>query len=98
MAPSQSRRGGDTFTKDRSGMTLQARDGRLLVLYVADGSPAAAAGWRAGDEIVAINGEAVAALLLPVPSPAGALGRPAEKVVLTKADGSTATIVLADYY
>jgi predicted aspartyl protease len=41
-------------------MTHGPKDGRLPVERVAPGSPAAAAGLRAGDEIVRLNGRAVA--------------------------------------
>jgi S1-C subfamily serine protease len=41
-------------------MTHGPKDGRLPVERVAPGSPAAAAGLRAGDEIVRMNGRAVA--------------------------------------
>jgi predicted metalloprotease with PDZ domain len=41
-------------------MTHGPKDGRIPVERVAPGSPAAAAGLRAGDEIIRLNGRAVA--------------------------------------
>ncbi|CUS46077.1 MAG: aspartyl protease family protein [Pseudomonadota bacterium] len=40
---------------DRSGMRLEKGDGALVVAFVADGSPAAAAGLKAGDRIVSVD-------------------------------------------
>jgi len=40
--------------------TVELSDGRILVTDVVTGSPAAAAGWGAGTEIVAVDGVAVA--------------------------------------
>jgi hypothetical protein len=47
---------------DMSGLTLAARDGRLVAFRVLEGSPAAAAGLKEGDAILAVDGRAVGAL------------------------------------
>lgn len=41
---------------DRSGLRLDAANGLLTVVYVAENSPASASGIQAGDHITAING------------------------------------------
>lgn len=40
---------------DRSGLRLEKIEGALMVAFVAEGSPAAAAGLKAGDSITAVN-------------------------------------------
>jgi predicted metalloprotease with PDZ domain len=46
----------EAFVRDRSGLaTVRDGDG-VKVSFVAANSPAAAAGWKAGDAIVAIDG------------------------------------------
>jgi C-terminal processing protease CtpA/Prc len=44
------------------GLQLESVDGRVRIAAVADESPAARAGIRAGDELVAIDGESVSDL------------------------------------
>jgi hypothetical protein len=44
------------------GFQLESVDGRVRIVAVAEGSPAARAGIRAGDELVAIDGESVSDL------------------------------------
>jgi len=47
----------DRFIGDRTGLSLtQTVPGYFAVLFVAPGSPAAAAGIRAGDRVLAVNG------------------------------------------
>lgn len=85
------------FRKDRSGVGAVVSGGGLKVANVAPGSPAAQAGMRVGDEIVAINGQQL--------GPAYFRSRPREgsKPVgtvlrLRLADGRTINLVLADYF
>ncbi|MCP3141847.1 retropepsin-like aspartic protease [Pyxidicoccus xibeiensis] len=86
------------FLKDRSGLIAIPSEGRLEVKLVAPGSPAAAAGWRAGEEIVAIDGQKIG------PGYAGTelarwRYRPAgQTVALTLKDGSERRLTLKDYY
>lgn len=47
--------------------TTEAWDGKVIVLTVADGSPAAATGWTPGTEIVSVNEQAPAARFAEIP-------------------------------
>lgn len=47
---------------DRSGLRLERSNGAFTVAFVAEGSPAAAAGLKAGDRIVSVNATASATL------------------------------------
>ncbi|NMO15744.1 hypothetical protein HPC49_03295 [Pyxidicoccus fallax] len=86
------------FRKDRSGLITFSGEGRLEVKLVAPGSPAATAGWRVGEEIVAIDGQKIG------PDYEGTelarwRSRPAgQTVVLTMKDGSERRLTLRDYY
>jgi hypothetical protein len=86
------------FFKDRSGLFTLLEGDHFNVLHVSPGSPADRAGLRKGDRLVAIDRTAV--------SPAffggklsGWARRPAgTRTELTKADGTSVTMTLADYY
>jgi predicted aspartyl protease len=83
----------EPFARNRSGLACLPKDGTLTVIFVAPGSPGAAAGFHAGDRIAAVDG-AVAA-----PGLRAWGGGPAGKTVtLTLADGSRRTLTLADYF
>ena len=85
------------FPKEKTGLDLDWVDGALVVEFVASGSPAAAAGWKKGERVAALDGE-----------PAGpeswrtelrwAEAEAGTKVRLTLADGTERTLVLAEYY
>ena len=47
------------FPRERAGLGTHLIDGRLKVTYVSPDGPAEAAGFKAGDEIVAVNGQAI---------------------------------------
>lgn len=47
--------------------TTEAWDGKIIVFTVADGTPAAKAGWVPGTEIVSVNGQAPAARFAEIP-------------------------------
>ena len=49
---------GAPFPKDKSGLALQWADGVLTVEFVAPASPAAEAGWKEGERLAALDGEA----------------------------------------
>ena len=84
------------FDRDRAGLRVDLLSDRLKVAYVSPQGPAAAAGLKAGDEIVAVDGVAITPGFYGAKDWArGAAGTP---VVLKRADGSTATITLRDYY
>jgi hypothetical protein len=87
-----------TFTKDRAGMFVMLEDDHFNVLHVTPGSPAEQAGLEKGDKLTAIGGERVGSAFY-TSKEANWSRRPAgTKVAVTKADGQTITLTLADYY
>ena len=86
------------FPKDRSGLRSAFIGGRLQVVFVSKGSPASKGDWKAGDIIVAIDGQKIGPEF-PTSSLAqwknGPVGR---KVFLTLVNGSERSLTLADYY
>jgi len=86
------------FDKDRSGLVAQTGKNALKILMVAPGSPAERAGWKQGEELIAIDGHAIDAAYEG--SPLARWGRqPAGTVVkLTKGDHSVHDLTLADYF
>ncbi|WP_158266543.1 retropepsin-like aspartic protease [Allosphingosinicella deserti] len=82
---------------DRSGLHVIGGDNCLLVIHVSPGSPAALAKLEAGDEIVAVNGDAVTPRFLAENRNLGR--RPAGiPYRLAVRDKPARTMVLADYY
>ena len=67
-------------------------------MFVSPQSPAAAAGLKKGDRLVAIDGRAIGGDFFQ--GPAGSWNQRAagEKVDLALADGRHVTLTLADYY
>ena len=85
------------FPKDKCGLGLQWADGALAVVFVAPGSPAAAAGWNEGERLAALDGEPAG------PDYGKALVRWADakagtRIRLTLADGTERSLVLEEYY
>lgn len=84
------------FDRDRAGVRFDLLGDRLKASFVSPEGPAAAAGLKPGDEIVAVDGRLVTASYYQTADwtkgPAG------KRVVLKLADGSKVTITLADYY
>lgn len=86
------------FRKERAGLGVQLAGDRFEVIFVAPGGPAEAAGFKVGDRIAAIEGQAAGPNFYIGPAtfwasaPAGTTAR------VTMADGSVRTITLADYY
>jgi len=86
------------FPRDRSGLRLVPDGNALEVTHVAEGSPAAAAGWKKGDVVTAIDGKPVGPDT-PLGPHGGFTFAPAGTVVtLTMADGSIRRLTLADYF
>jgi membrane-associated protease RseP (regulator of RpoE activity) len=86
------------FAKDRSGLLpVPGGQGGVKLGLVAPGSPAEAAGLKAGAVITAVDGKPAAELGLPglARLRTGAAGTP---LSLTLATGETVTLTLADYY
>ena len=86
------------FERDRSGARLGMVGDKLDVLFVSPQGPAAAAGLKKGDRILAIDGQPVGAGFYR--TALGTWNRRASgtPVELTLADGRKTRIVLADYY
>ena len=84
------------FERDRSGARFDLVGDRLKVVFVSPQGPAARAGLKDGDEIVAVDGRLVTANYYRGPDWTRDPARKA--VVLQRADGSRVTIKLQDYY
>jgi hypothetical protein len=86
------------FPKDRSGLFTLLEGDHFNVLHVSPGSPGERAGLRKGDRLTAIDRKAVDAAFFSGEL-AGWARRPAgTRLEVTKADGTTVTLTLADYY
>ena len=86
------------FTKDRAGLFTLLEDDHLNVLHVSPGSAADKAGLKKGDQLVAVNGTAVGPSFFTGSEANWTRGSAGTEVKVTKTDGATATLVLADYY
>ncbi|HEX6219086.1 MAG TPA: aspartyl protease family protein [Sphingomicrobium sp.] len=84
------------FERDRSGARADLHGDRLKVAFVSPQGPAAAAGLKAGDEIVAVDGRRITPDFYQAAD--WARGAPGSKVRLERADGTTVTVTLQDYY
>lgn len=85
------------FPKDRAGALTRLTDGVFTLAVVAPGSPAEAAGLKAGQKITAVNGRPAAELGVPGytalrTAPAG------QTLVLTLEGGASVSLTLKDYY
>ncbi len=83
--------------KDRCGLGLQWADGSLTVAFVAPGSPAAAAGWKAGERVAALDGKPAGADYWKTMA-SWADATAGTEVSLTLADGTLRKLVLRDFY
>ncbi|THD77517.1 MAG: hypothetical protein E7812_16470 [Phenylobacterium sp.] len=86
------------FRKNRTGLSVSLEADRLVVIHVAGGSPAAAAGWRTGEAITAIDGRPIEADYVAGPMFDWTAGPAGQVLALTLGDGSTRKLTLADYY
>ena len=86
------------FTKDRAGMFVVLEDDHFNVLHVTPGSPAEKAGFKKGDKLTSIGGEQVGAGFYASKEANWSRLPAGTKVAVTKADGQTVTLTLADYY
>ena len=84
------------FLRDRSGARFDLAGDRLKVIFVSPESPAARAGLKAGDEIVAVDGRKVNAHYYDRAE--WSRGQAGRAVSLTRANGGQVTVTLADYY
>lgn len=86
------------FREDHAGLGVAFATDRLIVRHVALRSPAAAAGWKEGDEIVAINGLSVPQVYADEHLRAWREGPIGAVVTLSLAGGIQRKLTLADYY
>jgi hypothetical protein len=86
------------FPKDRSGLGFDPGLAGLAVAHVAPGSPAAEAGWKAGEVIARIDGVPVGTGGDPAARPRLDLLPAGRTIRFDMADGSARTLVLADYF
>lgn len=84
------------FDRDRSGAGLELIGNQLKVVFVSPQGPAAAAGLKEGDEIIAIDGRKVTPDYYEARD--WTRGNPGTRVVLDRADGSHVEVTLRDYF
>lgn len=84
--------------RSTSGLLLGIEPDRLRVLHVMRGGPAAAAGWREGDLICAIDGIAIARGYAATPLANWSADKAGRTVTLGMCDGTTRRLTLADFY
>ena len=84
--------------RSTSGLLLGTGQDRLHVLHVMRGSPAAAGGWRPGEEICGIDGTAISASYRTDPIAMWPAGAPGRVVKLRLCGGTTRALTLARFY
>ena len=84
--------------RSTSGLLLGTEQDRLRVLHVMRGSPAAAGGWKPGEEICGIDGAAVSAGYGRDPIAMWPAGAPGRVVRLRLCGGVTRALTLARFY
>lgn len=84
------------FERDRAGARFELAGDRLKTVFVTPQGPAAAAGLKAGDEIVAVDGRAVSTDYYQAADWSRAA--PGRQVSLKRADGTKVEFALRDYY
>lgn len=84
--------------RSTSGLLVGVDDDRLRVIHVMRGGPAAAAGWRAGEEICAIDGRRIAAGYAASPLARWTVGMPGTTVALTPCGGAPRLLRLTRFY
>lgn len=85
------------FVKDRAGALVRPAEGGLTIALVAPGSPAEAAGLKAGQLITAVDGRPAAELGVAGYS-ALRTAKAGSVMTLTLQDGAQAPLTLKDYY
>ena len=79
-------------------MFVMLEDDHLNVLHVTPGGPAERAGLKKGDKLVAIGGEKVGPSFYSSKQAGWTREDVGTKISLTKSDGQTVILTLADYY
>lgn len=86
------------FPRDRSGLFTMLEGDHFSVLHVSPGSPADHAGLKKGDMLTAINRTAVDPAFFNGALANWAQGTVGTRTEVTKSDGTTVVLTLADYY
>ena len=86
------------WRRDRAGLRADLDAGALVIAQVSPQGPAAAAGIKVGDRIVAINDHPVGAGFFDGPQGNWSRAAAGTQVALTKSDGATVKVTLADYF
>ena len=86
------------FPRDRAGMFVMLEDDHFNVLHVSPSGPAAKAGIKKGDRLVTIGGERVGPGFYASGQANWTKEKAGTEVAVTKSDGQTVTVTLADYY
>lgn len=84
--------------KERSGLRFELAGDRLRVISLSPGGPAARAGFKVGDEIIAVDGEKVSPAFYFGPHSDWDSGVAGTKVDLLGADGKHRELILRDYF
>ncbi len=90
--------GPPAFQRERAGVRTELNGAGLDLVFVSPQSPAAFAGIKKGDRVVAIDGQAVSEGFFTGPLRAWNQRPAGERVELKLADGRTVPVTLADYY
>lgn len=86
------------FDRDRAGVNALPEGSALNVAFVSPQGPAAKAGLKTGDKIVAINGQSIGGDFFATALGSWNRASAGTPVTLTLADGRTAHFTLADFY
>src|SRR3569623_603160 len=84
--------------RSTSGLLLATGADRLRVLHVMRGSPAAAAGWKPGDEICSVDGTAISAAYAVEPIASWPAAAPGRVVRLGMCGGGVRALTLESFY
>ncbi|WP_066801248.1 aspartyl protease family protein [Sphingomonas soli] len=87
-----------TVVRSTSGMLVNYASGRLEILHVMRGSPAEAAGWRAGERICAADNVPIHTDVAADGQVDWTIGPPGKLVRLKDCDGRERPITLAQFY
>ena len=84
--------------RSTSGLLVGLVRDRLRVLHVMKNGPAAAGGWRDGDEICSVNGAPIPPDYTSNPLANWSIGAPGTRVTLGLCDGGSRVLTLASFY
>jgi predicted aspartyl protease len=89
---------GKPLPKDRLGMRAELLGDRLRVAEIVPDGPAAQAGWRVGDEVIAVNGVSVGPHYYDEEQSRWGRMPAGTKLDLLRADGRHMAVILRDYF